>query len=140
MKFTKEDKIEILENAITWIVVFAMFIYGGGKFFQFYEAVEIDKTVSQMTGMELMWVFYGYSKSFAITLGVIEVTGGILILIRKTRLLGCLFTSTVLVNVIIQDIYFGVHLGALKAAILYQLILLIIYIKFIVLALCKVKI
>jgi hypothetical protein len=30
------------------------------------------------------------------------------------------------VNVILQDIYFGVHLGALKAAILYQLLILII--------------
>ena len=39
MKFTKEDKIEILENAISWIVVFAMFIYVVGKFFKFYEEV-----------------------------------------------------------------------------------------------------
>jgi hypothetical protein len=49
-----------------------------------------------------------------------------LILIKRTRIIGCLFTSTILVNVIFQDIYFGVHLGALKAAILYQLLILII--------------
>jgi uncharacterized membrane protein len=79
-----------------------------------------------MTGMELMWAFYGYSKSFAITLGVFELIGGLLILIKRTRIIGCLFTSTILVNVILQDIYFGVHLGALKAAILYQLLILII--------------
>ena len=52
--------------------------------------------------------------------------GGLLILINRTRIIGCLFTSTILVNVIFQDIYFGVHLGALKAAILYQLLILII--------------
>ena len=52
--------------------------------------------------------------------------GGFLILIKRTRIIGCLFTSTILVNVIFQDIYFGVHLGALKAAILYQLLILII--------------
>ena len=52
--------------------------------------------------------------------------GGLLILIKRTRIIGCLFTSTILVNVILQDIYFGVHLGALKAAILYQLLILII--------------
>ena len=79
-----------------------------------------------MTGMELMWVFYGYSKSYAITLGIFEVIGGTLILIKRTRIIGCLFTSTILVNVILQDIYFGVHLGALKAAILYQVLILII--------------
>ena len=126
MNLTKKDKIEIFENAISWIVVFAMLIYGGGKIIQFQETSGIDKTVAEMTGMELMWAFYGYSKAFAITLGIFEVVGGILILIRKTRLIGCLFTSTILINVILQDIFYGVHVGALKAAILYQLLILII--------------
>ena len=126
MKFDRHDKIEIFENAISWIVVFAMFIYGGAKIFQFDGASEIDKTVSEMTGMELMWAFYGYSKLYAITLGLFEIIGGTLILMKRTRIIGCLFTSTILVNVILQDIYFGVHVGALKAAILYQLLILII--------------
>jgi len=126
MNFNKKDKIDIFENAISWIIVLAMFIYGGAKLFQFDGAVEIDKTLSELTGMELMWAFYGYSKSFALTLGIFEIIGGILILIKRTRIIGCLFTSTILVNVIFQDIYFGIHLGALKAALLYQLLILII--------------
>ena len=126
MNFTKKDKIEIFENSISWVVVTAMFIYGLGKIIQFDGAVEVNKTVSEMTGMELTWAFYGYSKSFAITLGVFELIGGFLILIKKTRIIGCLITSTLLVNVIFQDIYFGVHLGALKAAIFYQILILII--------------
>ncbi|WP_426091314.1 hypothetical protein [Flavobacterium sp. DSR3-2] len=126
MKFDREDKIEIFENAITWIVVFAMFIYGGGKIVQFDRASEINKTVSEMSGMELMWAFYGYSKAYAMTLGLFEIIGGTLMLIKKTRIIGCLFTSTILVNVILQDIYFEVHLGALKAAILYQFLVLMI--------------
>jgi uncharacterized membrane protein len=127
MHFNKRDKVEIFENAISWIVVFAMFVYGGAKLIQFQGAAELEKSVSEMTGMELMWAFYGYSQSFAITLGILEILGGVLILIQKTRILGCLLTSTILVNVIIQDIYFEVHLGALKAAILYQLLILIIF-------------
>jgi len=126
MNFTKKDKIEIFENSISWVVVTAMFIYGLGKIIQFDGAVEVNKTVSEMTGMELMWAFYGYSKSFAITLGLFELIGGFLILIKKTRIIGCLITSTLLVNVIFQDIYFRVHLGALKAAIFYQILILII--------------
>ena len=127
MHFNKRDKVEIFENAISWIVVFAMFVYGGAKLIQFQGAAELEKSVSEMTGMEMMWAFYGYSQSFAITLGILEILGGVLILIKKTRILGCLLTSTILVNVIIQDIYFEVHLGALKAAILYQLLILIIF-------------
>lgn len=126
MNLTKNDKIEIFENAISWIVVFAMFVYGGAKIIQFDGAIDIHRDVSELTGMELMWAFYGYSKSFAITLGIFEIIGGLLILIKRTRIIGCLFTSTILVNVILQDIFYDVHLGALRAAILYQLLILII--------------
>lgn len=126
MNFNKKDVIDIFENAISWIVVLAMFIYGGAKLFQFDGATDINKTVSEMTGMELMWAFYGYSKSFVITIGIFEIIGGILILIKKTRIIGCLFTSVILVNIIFQDIYYGVHYGALRAAIIYQLLIVII--------------
>jgi len=126
MNFNKKDRIEILENAISWIVVLAMFIYGAGKLIQFNGAAEIDKGISELTGMELMWAFYGYSKSFAMTLGLFEIIGGILILTKRTRIIGCLFTSSILVNVILQDIYFGVHFGALRAALIYQILILII--------------
>lgn len=126
MNFDKKDKTEIFENAISWIVVFAMLVYGGAKIIQFEGAAEMDKTVSEMSGMELMWAFYGYSKSYALTLGIIEIIGGILILVKKTRIIGCLLVSTILVNVIFQDIYFNVHVGALKAAILYQFLIIII--------------
>ena len=74
MNLTKKEKIEIFENAISWIVVMAMFIYGGGKLIQFDGVAESNKTVSEMTGMELMWTFYGYSKSYAITLGVFQLS------------------------------------------------------------------
>ena len=126
MQLEKEDKIEILENAFSYIVVFAMFIYGGAKIAQFDGALETRKSVSELTGMQLMWAFYSYSKPFAITLGVLEITGGILMFFKRTRLLGCLFVSTILVNVILQDIFYDVNRGALRAAIIYQFLIFVI--------------
>jgi hypothetical protein len=35
MHFNKRDKVEIFENAISWIVVFAKFVYGSAMLFQF---------------------------------------------------------------------------------------------------------
>ncbi|MFN2430404.1 MAG: hypothetical protein ABR574_10330 [Cryomorphaceae bacterium] len=101
-------------------------IYGGSKIIQFDGAAEIDKAVSELTPMELMWAFYGYSKYFALTIGLFEIIGGTLIFIKKTRIIGCLFTSGILVNIILQDIYFEIPIGALKAAILYQILIFII--------------
>ena len=126
MTISKEERIQIFENAISWVVVFAMFIYGAAKVIQFDGGSEVDKFVSDMTGMELMWAFYGYSKPFVLVLGAVEITGGVLILIKRTRILGCLLTSTVLVNVILQDVFYEVNTGALIAAIIYQTLIFII--------------
>ncbi|QCK16632.1 hypothetical protein [Mangrovivirga cuniculi] len=119
---------DIIEDSLAWVVVLAMFIYGGAKYWQFSENADILQTpVGDLTGMELMWTFYSYSTTFAVLLGIFEITGGILILFKPTRLIGCFFTSTILVNIIIQDIFFEVNRGALKAAILYQMIILYIF-------------
>ncbi len=126
MKLEKKDYIEILENAFSYIVVFAMFIYGAAKISQFDGAIETTKTVSEMTGIQLMWAFYGYSKPFAITLGILEITGGILMFFKRTRIIGCLFVSTILINVILQDVFYNVNIGALRAAIIYQFLILVI--------------
>lgn len=127
MTFSKNDQIEIIENAVTYIVVFAMLAYGIGKVVQFNHSAHVTSKVSDLTGMQLMWAFYGYSYPFVITLGVLEVLGGILMFFRKTRLIGCVFVSTILSNVILQDIYYDVNVGALKAAIVYQLCIFIIF-------------
>ena len=126
MKFTTKDRLDIFEDAISWIVVFAMLVYGAGKWVQFEGATAVNKVVSEMTGQELMWAFYGYSRAFVLTLGFLEILGGILILIKRTRIIGCLLISTILVNIILQDIYYGVNYGALKAAIWYQSLILIV--------------
>lgn len=126
MNFIKKHKIEILENAFSYIVVLAMFAYGFGKLVQFNGASDIDMKVSEMTGMQLMWAFYGYSKPFVLTLGVLEIIGGLLMLFKNTRLIGCLFLSTILINIILQDIFYGVNVGALRAAILYQIFIITI--------------
>lgn len=125
-KLNLKDFLEILENALAYIVVFAMFAYGIGKIIQFEYAVDINKRVSELTGMQLMWAFYGYSKAFVITIGFLEIFGGFLLFYKKTRVLGCLFVSTLLINIIIQDFFYEVNLGALKAALIYQSFLLVI--------------
>ena len=126
MILEKKDKIQIVENAFAYIVVMAMFVYGIGKIIQFDGAIAINKKVSELSGMQLMWAFYGYSKPFVIVLGIMEITGGFLMLVRRTRILGCFFITTILVNVILQDIFYGVNVGALRAAVIYQTLIFVI--------------
>tara|TARA_B100000809_G_scaffold3027_1_gene3367 strand:+ start:6824 stop:7423 length:600 start_codon:yes stop_codon:yes gene_type:complete len=124
--FSKQEKIDILENTISWIIVLMMLVYGVGKFMQFNGAIEVNKTLPELTGMELMWAFYGYSLPFSIIIGLLEILGAVLIFFKRTRLIGCILTSTILVNIILQDIFFNVHTGALITAIILQLFVFII--------------
>ena len=106
------------------VVASAMYIYGFLKYAQFGNPSEVTKSVATMTGMELMWAFYGYSKPYAILLGVVEIVGSTLLLIRKTRILGGFLLTGILMNIIAQDFFYGVNEGALRAAIIYQTMIL----------------
>lgn len=128
MDLIKKYTSKILENAFSYVVVLAMLIYGFGKIVQFNSAASTPLRVSEMTGMQLMWAFYGYSKPFVYTIGALEVIGGLLLFFNRTRIIGCLFVSTIMINIILQDIFYEVNKGALRAAIFYQvLIVLILY-------------
>lgn len=118
----------IIEGASVLVVSISMMMYGIGKIMQFPMTTDITKKVSDLSGQELMWAFYGYSKSFPIILGILETIGGVLLLFRKTRLLATILLTTIIVNVILQDIIYNVNQGALIAAIIYQILIICILI------------
>lgn len=126
MKLAQKDFISIFEMALTIVVAVSMFLYGIGKPMQFTNLEITQKTISQLTGMELMWAFYGRSQSYVLVVGFFEILGAILLLIPKTCILGSLIITTILFNVILQDIFYEVNLGALIAAVVYQICLFII--------------
>lgn len=128
MYLTRKNWLQILENALAYMIVLAMLAYGVGKMVQFKHAQHVSTPVSELSGMQLMWAFYGYSRPFVLTLGALEIIGGLLILIKRFRLIGCLMVSSILINVILQDIFYDVNIGALRAAILYQIAIIIIFI------------
>lgn len=101
----------------------SMFIYGAAKFMQFGYRPYNDHQVSELTGMELMWAFYGYTLTYPIIVGFFEILGAFLLFFKKTRIVGALLLTTILVNIIIQDIIYGVLAGAIVSASIYQLII-----------------
>jgi uncharacterized membrane protein YphA (DoxX/SURF4 family) len=130
MTISKQDWYYAFELGIAITVAASMLLYGIGKPTQFSNTIILQKTVKDLTGMELMWAFYGYSKTYAIVIGLFEIIGGLLLLINKTRVAGAIILTAILFNVILQDIFYGVNRGALKAAIIYQVLLIIIvYLK-----------
>lgn len=123
IQISKSILLKIFENAAIYLVGFAMLLYGIGKPLQFNNTDLLSKTVSSLSGMEIMWAFYGYSKSFALVLGFLEITGALLLFFNRTKIIGCFILTTILINVILQDIFYAVNVGALIAAIIYQLLI-----------------
>ena len=127
MTLHKTDLVKVLvEWTCSVVVALSMLAYGLGKYWQFGQLHDSQQPLSSLSGMQLMWAFYGYSKTYPIILGLAEVSGALLLLIPGTRLIGALLLSIILSNVIIQDIIYGVHPGALFAACLYQTMLFLI--------------
>ena len=54
-----------------------------------------------------LWAFYGYTKVYPIIMGIFEITGALLLLFRQTRFIGGLMITSILLNVILQDIFYG---------------------------------
>lgn len=123
---TKEKILELLEWAMVIFVAINLCAYGFGKVVQFGELTGSKTILSELKPMQLMWAFYGHSKTYAIILGVFEVLGSLLFILPKTRILGGFLLSGILLNVILQDYFFEVHIGALISAIIYQFLICIV--------------
>lgn len=119
----QKDIRRVLELSFVIVVAVAMLLYGIGKPIQFSNDSNNLKTIPELSGMELMWAFYGYSKTYPILLGIGELGGALLLCLPRTRVLGCLLLTAILSNVIIQDIVYGVNEGALRAAVIYQVMI-----------------
>lgn len=123
---TKKEFLNISQWSFVIFVALYMSIYGGGKFLQFGETSAYTRPLFSYQGMDLMWAFYAYSKTYTVILGLFEILGSLLFLIPKTRIIGGLVLSTILINVILQDYFYEVHRGAMANAITYQILIIIV--------------
>lgn len=92
---------------LRYISAFLLMGYGSSKLahmqFHLNQALA-QRPVSSLTGYELTWFYYGYSRAYSIILGLTQVSGGALLLFRKTALLGAIAMLPVIVNILLIDI------------------------------------
>ena len=62
----------------------------------------------------LLWCFMGASPGYAIFTGVCEFAGAFLLLFRRTRVFGSLFLATVLINVVLLNVFYNVMVKLLS--------------------------
>lgn len=67
-----------------------------------------DSLVHTLTGQELTWKYYGYSYSLTVIIGLFQIIGSILLLFRRTTLLGVITLLPVQINILLINIFYGI--------------------------------
>jgi hypothetical protein len=92
---------------LRYISAFLLLGYGSSKLahlqFHLNQALA-QRPVITLTGYELTWYYYGYSRTYSCILGFTQVIGAFLLLFRKTTLLGAMAMLPVIVNILLIDI------------------------------------
>ena len=119
---------EKIQYTIKWIIIFivsiSMIVYGVTKPIQFSDFCN-STNVNVSEGHKIMWNFYSYSLTYPLIIGFFEILGGISLLSNRSRIFGCILLTIILSNIIIQDYIY--EIVALKSAIFYQILVLILF-------------
>lgn len=88
---------------IRYCIGFYMLVYGFDKVFKshfpFPSLEKLEQTFGQSSPQGLLWTFMGYSTTYNMYLGVVEVLSGFLLLFRRTTALGAILVLLVMINV-----------------------------------------
>ena len=95
-----------------YCIAYYLLLYGFGKVnkLQFPDApmYRLLQQVGDISPMGLAWTYMGYSKGFNMVVGLAEVVPGILLLFRRTSLLGALLAIVVMGNVVAMNFCFDI--------------------------------
>jgi hypothetical protein len=83
-----------------------------------------DSLVSSLNGFNLTWNYFAHSYALAVIIGLLQIFGSILLLFRKTTLLGVSILLPILVNILLINIFYDIASGAFLNSVLFTLGLL----------------
>lgn len=113
-----------------YYLVIQMFQYGLNKLFkfQFYfpEPNTLFTTIGNSTKDILFWSSMGSSYEYTVFAGLIEILAASLLLFRKTRVLGALLLSGIMINVIMINFSFDISVKLLSSFLFLLCIMLIV--------------
>lgn len=93
-------------------LIFFMFTYGFVKIIQlqfpYPSLTRMMQPLGDFSPMGLAWTYLGYSKGFNLFMGIMEVTGGLLLIPRRTSTLGAFVTMGVMMHVAVMNFMFDI--------------------------------
>ncbi len=116
-----------LKIGLRYYLAFIMFSYGISKLFvqqmPYPSLAQFYTPLGEFTPMRFTWMYLGYSAPYQFFGGLLETLGGLLILFRRTLLLGLLVLVGVMGNVFLLNLFYGVPVKLFS----FFLMLIILY-------------
>jgi hypothetical protein len=123
---------DLLRSYLRYVLAFIMLGYGlaklGSTFNQF-PTPEIDqllKPYGDSSPMNLVWTFMGSSRPYTLFCGLGEVVGALLLVWRRTTILGALVSAGVMVNVVMLNFCYDVPVKQFSAHLLLMALYLLL--------------
>lgn len=125
-----------ITKLFSWSLIYARYhvgliliSYGVAKFmagqFPGPSIYTLEQTFGESSPMGLAWRFFGYSDTYKIFMGLSEVSAGILLLFRRTAVLGALLAIAVTTNIVLVNFSFDVPVKIMSSHLLIFSILIL---------------
>jgi hypothetical protein len=85
-----------------------------------------DMLLGEVNGFGLTWYYYGYSYTLAVIIATFQIVGSILLLFRRTLLLGTFILLPVMLNIVFINLFYNIATGAFVNSIIFSIGLLFI--------------
>lgn len=93
-------------------LVYHMLYYGFFKIiqlqFSYPSLTKMMEPLGNSSPMGLAWTYLGYSKSYNLFMGLMEITGGLLLIPRRTSTLGAFVTMSVMMHVVVMNFTYDI--------------------------------
>jgi len=93
---------------LRYFCAFQLYMYGTSKLLHLQfnmQAVLAHQAIGSLSGYQLTWYYFGFSRIYACILGLTQVVGATLLLFRKTSLLGTLSMLPVMANILLINMF-----------------------------------
>lgn len=113
---------DCLQTALCFYLAYEISVYGFAKILrtQFMTSYSRgDIPVGNLSGFELTWNYFSHSYTFACILGAIQIGGAVLLLFKRTRLLGVFILLPVMVNIVFINVFYDIAVGAFINSVIF---------------------
>ena len=93
---------------LRYFCAFMLYMYGTSKLLHFQLNLRsqlAQRAIGSLTGYELTWYYFGFSRVYASILGLTQVAGATLLLFRKTMLVGAAVMLPVMGNILLINMF-----------------------------------